>query len=135
LRKKIKKLNEEGVTILLSSHILSEVQELSHRVAIMNKGKIVAIDTVENLSKKFEVQPKLRVKLQRPSERIVKLVKSIKSVKDVKMEENVLEILCPPSAKLSIINTIEEAGGKIVDFKTVEPTLEEIFIKVVKEDE
>jgi len=135
LRKKIKELNEKGVTILLSSHILSEVQELSHRVAIINKGKIVAIDTVENLSKRFEVQPKLRVELQRPSERIMKLVKSIKSVKDVKMEENVLEILCPPGAKLSIINTIEEAGGKIVDFRTVEPTLEEIFIKVVKENE
>jgi len=135
LRRKIKELNEKGVTILLSSHILSEVQELSHRVAIMNKGKIVAIDTVENLSKKFEVQPKLRVELQRPSERIVKLVREIKSVKDVKAEGNILEILCPPTVKLSIINAIENAGGKIVDFKTVEPTLEEIFIKVVKENE
>jgi len=135
LRDKIKRLNEEGVTILLSSHILSEVQELSDRVAIMNKGKVVAIDTVENLSKKFEVEPRLRVELQRPSEYILKVVKGIKSVKDVKADGNVLEILCPPSAKLSIINTIEEAGGKILDFKTVEPTLEEIFIKVVKENE
>ncbi len=135
VRKKIKELNEGGVTILLSSHILSEVQELSHRVAIMNKGKIIAIDTVENLSKKLEIQPKLRVELQRPSNRIVNLVKEIKSVKDVKVDGNILEISCPPSAKLAIINAIEEAGVKIIDFKTVEPTLEEIFIKMVKEDE
>jgi ABC-type multidrug transport system ATPase subunit len=135
VRKKIKELNERGVTILLSSHILSEVQELSHRVAIMNKGKIIAIDTVENLSKKLEIQPKLRVELQRPSSRIVNLVKEIKSVKDVKIDGNILEISCPPSAKLAIINAIEEAGVKIIDFKTVEPTLEEIFIKMVREDE
>ncbi len=135
VRNKIRELNERGVTILLSSHILSEVQELSHRVAIMNKGKIIAIDTVENLSKKLEIQPKLRLELQRPSNRIVNLVKEIKSVKDVKVDGNILEISCPPSAKLSIINAIEEAGIKIIDFKTVEPTLEEIFIKMVKEDE
>jgi len=135
VRNKIRELNERGVTILLSSHILSEVQELSHRVAIMNKGKIIAIDTVENLSKKLEIQPKLRLELQRPSNRIVNLVKEIKSVKDVKVDGNILEISCPPSAKLAIINAIEEAGIKIIDFKTVEPTLEEIFIKMVKEDE
>ncbi|RLF46523.1 MAG: ABC transporter ATP-binding protein [Thermoplasmata archaeon] len=135
IRRKIKELNEKGVTILLSSHILSEVQELSHRVAIMNKGKFIAIDSVENLSKRFEVQPKLRIELQHPSKEIMNLVKEIKAVKDVKMDGNILEILCQPTAKLAIINAIEEAGGKIVDFKTVEPTLEEIFIKVVKEDE
>ena len=135
LRSKIKELNKKGVTILLSSHILSEVQELSHRVAIMNKGKIVAIDTVENLSKKLEIQPKLRVELKKPSAYIINVIKGIKSVRDIKVDGNILEITCPASAKLSIINTIENEGGKIVDFKTIEPTLEEVFMKVVKENE
>jgi len=135
IRKKIKELNEKGVTIFLSSHILSEVQELSDRVAIINRGKIVAVDSVEELSKKLDIQPKLRIELQRPSSRILSLVKEIKSVKDAKLDGNVLEVTCPPSAKLAIINAVEQAGGKIIDFKTVEPTLEEIFVKVVKEDE
>ena len=133
--KKIKELNEKGVTIFLSSHILSEVQELSDRVAIINRGKIVVVDSVEELSKKLDIQPKLRIELQRPSSRILSLVKEIKSVKDAKLDGNVLEVTCPPSAKLAIINAVEQAGGKIIDFKTVEPTLEEIFVKVVKEDE
>jgi len=135
IRKKIKELNKKGVTILLCSHILSEVQELSHRVAIMNKGKIIAIDTVENLSKKLDLKPKLRIELQHPSMRIYNLVKEMKAVEDVKMEDKILEIKCFPHAKISIMNAIEQAGGKIVDFKMVEPTLEEIFIKMVKEDE
>ncbi len=135
IRKKIKELNEKGVTIFLSSHILSEVQELSDRVAIINRGKIVVLDSVEELSKKLDIQPKLRIEIQHPSSKILGLVKEIKSVKDVKLDGNVLEVTCPPSAKLAIINAVEQAGGKIIDFKTVEPTLEEIFVKVVKEDE
>ncbi len=135
IRKKIRELNEKGVTIFLSSHILSEVQELSKRVAIINKGKIVAIDSVEELSKKLDIQPKLRIELQRPSSRILNLVKEIKSVSEAKLDANVLEVTCPPSAKLAIINAVEQAGGKIIDFKTVEPTLEEIFVRLVRENE
>jgi len=133
IREKIKKLNEDGITILFSSHILSEVQEISRRVAILNKGKIVAIDTIENLGKRFKILPKLRIELQRPLPYILNFVRNVRGVEDAKMEKNVLEIICNPSAKTGVIKTIEEAGGKIVDFKTVEPSLEEIFIRMVKE--
>jgi len=133
VRTKIRELSEQGNTILLSSHILSEVQELSHRVAILNRGKIVAIDTVENLSKKLDVQPKLRIELEHVSDEMVQRVRALEDVRDVTVKGNVIEAICPPSAKLSIIKTIEEAGGTVVDFKTVEPSLEEIFIKVVKD--
>ena len=133
VRTKIRELSEQGNTILLSSHILSEVQELSHRVAILNKGSIVAIDTVENLSKKLDVQPKLRIELEHVSDEMVQQVSALDGVRDVIVEGNVIEAICPPNAKLSIIKTLEEAGGTVVDFKTVEPSLEEIFIKVVKD--
>jgi len=133
VRTKIRELSEQGNTILLSSHILSEVQELSHRVAILNKGSIVAIDTVENLSKKLDVQPKLRIELEHVSDEMVQQVSALDEVRDVTVEGNVIEAICPPNAKLSIIKTLEEAGGTVVDFKTVEPSLEEIFIKVVKD--
>ncbi|HDN50467.1 MAG TPA: ABC transporter ATP-binding protein [Thermoplasmatales archaeon] len=133
VRTKIRELSEQGNTILLSSHILSEVQELSHRVAILNKGSIVAIDTVENLSKKLDVQPKLRIELEHVSDEMVQQVSALDGVRDVTVEGNVIEAICPPNAKLSIIKTLEEAGGTVVDFKTVEPSLEEIFIKVVKD--
>ena len=135
VRAKIKELNEHGATVLLSSHILSEVQELSHRVAIMNKGKIIEIDSVENLSKKLEIQPKLQIELKKASDTVVAMVDELKFTKNVKLEGNILEVVCPPNEKLTIINAIEKKGFQIVDFKTVEPSLEEIFIKVVKNHE
>ncbi|MBC7081282.1 MAG: ABC transporter ATP-binding protein [Thermoplasmatales archaeon] len=135
IRNKIRKMKEEGATIVLSSHVLSEVQELSDRVAIMNKGSIIAIDSVEELSKKLKIQPKLKINVSNPSEKMVKVVKELNGVEDAKMEGNIIEIKCSSETKASVINAIENAGGKIIDFKTVEPTLEEIFVKMVKKNE
>jgi ABC-type multidrug transport system ATPase subunit len=135
IRNKIRKMKEEGNTIVLSSHILSEVQELSDRVAIMNRGNIIAIDSVEKLSQKLKIQPKLKINVLNPSEKILEAIKKVNGVEDTKIEGNIIEIKCSSETKASVINAIEDAGGKIIDFKTVEPTLEEIFVKMVKENE
>lgn len=133
IRQKIKDLNENGTTIFISSHILSEVQEVSDRVAILNHGKLIAIDTLDNLGKKLDLQPVLKIELQRPSTQILSRVKQVKGVKDARLSENVINVTCNPRAKLNIINAIEGAGGKIIDFKTVEPSLEEVFLKFTGE--
>jgi ABC-type multidrug transport system ATPase subunit len=135
VRKKIKKLSETGNTILLCSHILSEVQEVCDQVAILNKGKIMAIDTVDNLSKKLRIQPKLKIKIEDITDEIVKQITKIKSVKNVKVDGDMLEVTCPPTTKLAVINAIEKAGLQISDFSTVEPSLEEVFMKMVSKNE
>ena len=56
IREKIKMLNEKGATIIFSSHILSEVENICHRVAIINKGKLIAEDTVSNLNKYLQIK-------------------------------------------------------------------------------
>ena len=129
IRQKIKELNENGTTIFLSSHILSEVQEVSKRVAILHHGKLLALDTIENLSKKLELQPRLRIELQNPSSQILEKVQEMQGVKSAKLVGNVMDILCDAKAKTGIISTIEKSGGKIVDFRTAEPSLEEVFLK------
>ncbi len=134
IRKKIIELKEKGATILFSSHILSEVQEVSDRVAVLNKGKLIAVDTIEELAGKFDMTPKLRIELQRPSTYILNRVKQVRGVEDASIDKNILEVRCPPSIKTNVIKIIEEAGGKILDFKTIEPSLEEIFMRMVKEN-
>ncbi|MEM1513679.1 MAG: ABC transporter ATP-binding protein [Candidatus Thermoplasmatota archaeon] len=135
IRNKIREMKKEGVTIILSSHILSEVQELSDRVAIMNRGSIIAIDSVEKLSQKLKIKPKLKINVLNLSEQIIQVIRKIEGVENAKIEGNIIEVECSSETKASVINAIENAGGKIIDFKTVEPTLEEIFVKMVKENE
>jgi len=133
IRQKIKELNKNGTTIFLSSHILSEVQEVSKRVAILHHGKLLALDAIENLSRKLDLQPHLQIKMQNPSPQILEKVKSIQGVKSAKLMANTIEVICNSKAKTAIINTIEQLGGKIIDFKTTEPSLEEVFLKFTEE--
>jgi len=134
IRQKIKELNENGTTIFLSSHILGEVQEVSSNVAILNHGKLIAKDTLGNLGKKLNIQPTLVIELQRPSPSILGRVKQVKGVDDAKLSGNVVEVICNPRAKTNIISAIEEAGGKITDFRTVEPSLEQVFLRFTEDE-
>ena len=134
IRQKIKELNENGTTIFLSSHILGEVQEVSSNVAILNHGKLIAKDTLGNLGKKLNIQPTLVIELQRPSPSILGRVKQVKGVDDARLSGNVVEVICNPRAKTNIISAIEEAGGKITDFRTVEPSLEQVFLRFTEDE-
>ncbi|NIA10188.1 MAG: DUF4162 domain-containing protein, partial [Nitrospiraceae bacterium] len=134
IRQKIKELNENGTTIFLSSHILSEVQELSNRVAILNHGKLIAVDTLDNLGKKLDMQPTLVIELQRPSQSILSRVKQVKGVESAGLSGNTIEVRCNPRAKTNIISAVEAEGGKIIDFRTVEPSLEEVFLRFTEDE-
>jgi len=133
IRKKIRELNREGITIFLSSHILSEVQEVSHRVGILHHGTLMALDTVEKLSKKLDLQPKLQIELQEVKSNIVSHIKKIKGVRDAKIRDNLLEVQCDPRVKAQIITALEEIEVGITNFTTVEPSLEEVFLKYTEE--
>lgn len=133
IRKKIRELNKEGITIFLSSHILSEVQEVSHRVGILHHGSLMALDTVDKLSKKLDLQPKLQIELKEVKENIVSHIKKIKGVRDAKIKDNFLEVQCDPGVKAQIITALEDNEVGITNFTTVEPSLEEVFLKYTEE--
>ena len=80
IRSKIREMKNKGSTILVSSHILSEVQEICDRVCIINKGEIVAQDTVEGLRKKLNIKPKITIELEKISDNIIKSVNEVKGI-------------------------------------------------------
>jgi ABC-type sugar transport system ATPase subunit len=73
----VEDLKKKGVSIFISSHILSEIQEICDRVAIINKGKLVAQDTVDNLGRKLNLKPQITVTLEKMSPVIEKAVKKV----------------------------------------------------------
>ncbi len=129
IRQKIKKLNEQGTTIFISSHILSEVQAVSDRVAILHRGGLMALDTLDNLSEELNLQPVLKIQVRQPTEEMAEQVRQVDGVSTVRLSGNVVEVRCETAAKPNIVNAIEAAGGDIIDFTTEEPSLEEVFLK------
>jgi ABC-2 type transport system ATP-binding protein len=135
IREKIKMLNEQGATILFSSHILSEVENLCDRVAIIDKGKLIAEDTVSNLNKYLKIKPRLEISITGLNGKIPKVIKDLEGVEAVDAKDDKLFIACESSLRSKVITTLEEAGLKIDNIKTIEPSLEEAFVKLISKDE
>jgi ABC-2 type transport system ATP-binding protein/Cu-processing system ATP-binding protein len=135
IRNKIKEMQNQGTTIFVSSHILSEIQEVCNRVGIINKGVIVAEDSVSNLGTRLRLKPRLIIELDNIQNDIVDRIKEISGVEKVSVENNSLDIICTPRSKVNVILAIEKAKGKILNIKTKETSLEDVFMKFTEENQ
>ena len=126
IRNFISELNQKGKTIILTTHILHEVELLANKVAIINKGKIITIDTPRNLKKLFKEKEIVEIET--------------KDKKDVdKISGNVLEkvenyLKIEVSNLDSLMSEINEKKIELKSIKTYEPSLEDIFIKVTSSE-
>ena len=129
IREKMKELNKKDVTIFVSSHILSEIQAVADQVGIIDRGILVAKNSVLQLSTELKIKPKLILEFKEISEKIIKAIKKVKGVEKVKIRGNKLEIICNAETRAKVIVAIEKAGGNITNMQTKEPTLEEVFMR------
>lgn len=135
VRDKIIELNKRGATIIFSSHILSEVQNLCHRVAIIDKGELVAKDTIENLSELLQIKPRLEIIIPGLDGKIPEGIEDIEGVEAVNAKDDVLYVTSVAGARAKVLSHIEDKGLTVSNFKTVEPSLEETFVKLVTRKE
>jgi ABC-type multidrug transport system ATPase subunit len=133
VRDKIIELKNRGTSIFISSHILSEIQEVCDSVGIIDKGKLVAQDTVSNLSKILKLKPRIILEIEEINDEIIKSVKKMKDIDKLEVKENNIEVVCDPKIKSKIIVTIEKNGGNIINIKTKDPSLEEVFMRFTEE--
>ncbi len=133
IRNKIKEMKETGSSVFVSSHILAEVQEVCDRVGIISKGVIVAEDTVNKLREKLKLKPKLVLELENVSDKIVRSVDKLSGVDRVESIGVMLHIECDPKSKSKIIIAVEKAGGNIINIQTMEPSLEDVFMRFTED--
>lgn len=141
IRKLIKALGKEH-TIILSSHILPEVSAVCERVVIINNGKIVAVDTPDNLSKGFGTVSKLSVTIVGPKSSIEGYVKDIYGVKyieaNIEKEKDVINYIVESDKNIDIRRPLffamAKAGYPILELKSMNMTLEDIFLSVTAEE-
>jgi len=133
MREKVQQLNRDGKTIFLSTHNMEEVNQLCHRIAIINHGKIAAIDTPEMLRAQSMELQYIEVLFDKPVN-LAKLAEKLKMA-NVAPAGNKFRIY---TANLHIIieNLVDfarENNLKILDLDTMMPSLEDIFIKLIKQ--
>ena len=123
---------EKGKTIILTTHIMEEADRLSDRIAIMDHGKLLILDTPESLKKKVGRGDVVEIQLSNPgmNDKVVSLMRSmegIEEVKEIKGKVNV-RALDAVSKLPGMIRSIEEMGVSILDTSIRRNTLEDVFI-------
>jgi len=137
IRTLIKKLGKKH-TVILSSHILSEIQATCDRIIIIDHGTIVADDTTENLTKKITNDNKLIARIDGPREEVAKMIKAIPGVvsvrDDMEREPGVfeydIEVADEKDIRRELFKRVAARNWYILGLKNTELTLEDIFLKV-----
>jgi ABC-2 type transport system ATP-binding protein len=122
--------SRRGATILFSSHVLSEVQELATRVGILRRGKLVADDTVENLRKRVSLQGAIVVTLSNPSPSLAVEIQQLSGVASARLEGSQLVVECPSELRFDVAKRVDELGGGVVNMETRDASLEDVFVKL-----
>lgn len=133
VKDRILEANQEGATVFFSSHILSEVQELASRVGILNRGKLLAEDTVSNLGSRLEIKPRLHLTVAGDREVAAGALGSLEGVDGVKVSGDEILVTLDPKAKAKVLSRLEEKGIAVEDFRTEEPSLEEVFLRFTED--
>ena len=141
IRTLIKKLGKNH-TVILSSHILPEIQAVCDRIIIINKGVVVADDTTDNLSRNITTDHRLTLRVEGKKDEIVKALRNIEGIKyvraDMEREPGVFEYELEAAAGMDIrreVNRIlREHDWPILMMRASDMTLEDIFLKITMGD-
>ena len=139
IRNLIKKLVKTH-TVILSSHILSEVSQICNKVIIINKGKIVAIDTPENLEAKVSNKNCLYVTVEDPEDKMNIIKDKIKEIKKIELVEKnedgtkqyMIESEDNADLRKMIFSELAKEDITIFEMKKADTTLEDAFMKLIE---
>ena len=126
----VKNLNKQGVTIILTTHYLFEAQEMCDRIAILNKGDLVAHDTTKNLLNRIKTK-KIIFKVNKSIDLSKKKISGLSFSSNVS-NEIIISYERNKHKIEDIINIIKSEGVEIIDISTKDGNLEDIFIQLTK---
>ncbi|MBO3802941.1 MAG: ABC transporter ATP-binding protein [Candidatus Brockarchaeota archaeon] len=128
IRQTLRKVNEEGATIFMTTHYIEEADQLCNRVAIINQGNVIALDTPENLRSSspesvievaFDGPTRMPEEVERMCSRVVKL----------RDERYRLFTATPGEVSKNLEDFANSAGRRIAAMTTTKPTLEDVFVR------
>ena len=135
-RQLIKELGKER-TVLISTHILPEASMTCERVIIINEGRIVAEDRIENLSSLMSGTKRIRLEVEGPAERVADRLGQIAGILQVgyKNSRYIVECSVGEDPRGKIMETIVQNGWTLLSLESIEMSLEDIFLKLTAEEE
>lgn len=132
----IKKLRDEGATIVYTTHYMEEVEIICDRIIILDKGKIIAKGTTDELKTLAKLEEKITVEVKNISEEILKEIKEFKTVLDLNYQGNTLVVVYK-KGKDNLGELIDYLHEKKVAYSKIfseRPTLNDVFLELTGKD-
>jgi ABC-2 type transport system ATP-binding protein len=124
-------------TVLLSTHILSEAQQICDRVLIINKGSIVAEDTPENLQSRLVGSQRVVLRVRGDSDGLDATVKKVKGTRAIEVKDSdtvEFEFSSGQDIRPQVAKAVIQAGYELIEMRPVGMSLEEIFLELTQEN-
>ncbi len=118
-------LKREGVTVLLSSHALSELESRIDKVAIMNNGKLIASGTLSELRNQARVP--VRIRLRTRDGQANEIANQLSGAEISRVNGQIVEFVCAPEEKMVLVRRVSELGVAIEDMEIDLPTLDQLY--------
>ena len=142
IRELIRKLGKNH-TVIISSHILSEISQICEKVIIINKGKVLAVDTPSHLEEQFEEENRIYVTVEDEKNKIDEVSKKIKQLKSIEFikekkdgtKQYLLTAAQSTDLRKEVINLFPKNDINILELKKSEITLEDAFLKLISDKE
>jgi ABC-2 type transport system ATP-binding protein len=133
----LRELNAEGQTILLTTHYMEEADQLCGRVAIMDRGRILALDTPAELKRRVGADTIVKIKTTGDRNALAEVLRNaIKGITLARDVDGGLELAVKGSERIlpQILNSAEGAGFAVLELSVAEPSLETVFISLTGKD-
>ncbi|WP_254863049.1 ABC transporter ATP-binding protein [Halovivax gelatinilyticus] len=133
IREIIREENARGTTVFFSSHVMEQVEAVCDRVAIIDRGALLAVDTIDGLRDASETGETLFVYLTELDDAIVAEVSELDGVGDVAIDEDRLRVSVDGVSKFAVLDAIDAEVAPVQDFSVVESSLEDLFVRYTNE--
>jgi ABC-2 type transport system ATP-binding protein len=137
VRELVKSISKEGMTVFISSHLLSEVEHICTHVTIINRGTTLASDTLQKVSGMLTGSALIHVEVARMSDAVVQALRNLPFVANVGQTGNGLSIKLAThdDVRIQVSEMITKTGGVVVGMSTSTSNLEDVFMQLVSNDQ
>jgi ABC-2 type transport system ATP-binding protein len=135
VRDAIMELRRDRRTIILTTHNLTEAQELSDTIGVIRHGRLIAQGTIDTLSTRFIGPPLMELRTVQPLNGMTAALGEVVTIKDAEERRILYEAPDPATTNPRVLRHLMESGVDVLTLSRVSKTLEEIYLNIVEEDE
>ena len=135
MREIIREENGRGTTVFFSSHVMEQVEAVCDRVAIIDRGQLVAVDTIDGLRDATETGETLYVYVSEIDDGIVEQVSELDGVGSVSVDDGRLRVTVDDVSKFAVLHAIDADVVSIQDFSVGKSSLEDLFVRYTTDEQ